>query len=797
MADIPSTFHSARARLESGDALKILLDLIQQLAPLHALGRIHGSLNARSVAISAGTVTLASPESDVVDFELDEQRPPEFARFSGVQIPRDRSAARAQLESQGLQLDVRRVDVYQLGVLLCHLCGVRSLTQYHRSPKTRAQVDAQLRGVMDGALGFDERVRFTTLNELRAAIREALGEDRELLSASEAGSLESTLIDHEIHHRKTPVAPLPHADVPNQLGPYEIHERLGSGGMGEVYKAYDQQRKHTVAVKVLPRELATRPDFVRRFSAEAAAVAALANPNVVSIYMVGCEGEQHYFAMQYVPGESLGQLLAKRKRLAPEEAVRIFEHCLLGLAAAHTAGLIHRDIKPGNILLHQFTGDALLADFGLVKQLDEDSFTATGIVMGTVGYVSPEYARGEKIDARSDLFSLGVVLYQMLTGRLPFQAKHLANMIYSLALEDPPPVLDLAPHTRPEIAAIVERLLEKDPAKRFQSADEVLDQLRAWRAGDDPAQLASRSIEQPEQVEVAKPVSSPVSSTRPRVRRTFWQVGLALLVCGLIASLIVQSQNSPFSSLAADAGQSEDEVSLEGSSGQTLSLSQSPATLVEPGLQRVCPKLAAKHRAVNDLHPGGSAFDAPRGDGRSGALGFVLDADPIWREQGTTWEFDYFVGDFAHGFQVVHPWQEGQIVVDLMRPGRTRVFLGGSWYVFGWQQKGPKPELVDDTGSLAWLQLQPSQKIVRVKSHLAASGRYELRFDGELVSSGQIEEAEPLSFVMPPGQIRPSMFVGHERNMDRVLVPGEAAALIKPIDGGRNMMLDINFSPIR
>jgi serine/threonine protein kinase len=195
-----------------------------------------------------------------------------------------------------------------------------------------------------------------------------------------------------------------------RIGDYEIRGRIGHGGMGDVYLGYEARLNRTVAVKVLPDELSRHSDFVRRFYAEAAAAAQLVHPNIIEILFVGEDQGRHFFVMEYVAGESLADRLVRQSRFTVDEALEITRQVLSALAKAHEEGLVHRDIKPGNILLETTRRRAVLADFGLVKSLQETTgLTATGVVVGSVQYISPEQARGRSVDGRSDLYSLGVL----------------------------------------------------------------------------------------------------------------------------------------------------------------------------------------------------------------------------------------------------------------------------------------------------------------------------------------------------------------------------------------------------
>ncbi len=268
-----------------------------------------------------------------------------------------------------------------------------------------------------------------------------------------------------------------------RLGHYEIVSRIGRGGMGDVYTAYERALDRQVAIKVLPAELACNPDFIKRFKAEAAAAAKLVHPNIIKIHFIGEDGGRHFFVMQYVDGESLADRLARRIKLPVEETVKVVEQALAGLAAAHKAGMVHRDIKPGNLLLETRTGRALLADFGLAKLLGSsmESKTASGTILGTADYIAPEQGRGQTVDGRSDLYSVGVVLYRVLSGRLPFEADNASAMIFQHVHEPPPPLAKTAPHVPAPLASLVEKLLAKSPADRYQTAEEVLAQLASLR----------------------------------------------------------------------------------------------------------------------------------------------------------------------------------------------------------------------------------------------------------------------------------------------------------------------------
>ncbi len=299
--------------------------------------------------------------------------------------------------------------------------------------------------------------------------------------------------------------------------------------MGDVYKAYDATLDRYVAIKVLPPELARDEDFVRRFQAEASAAAKLAHPNVVPIHFIGQDAGHHFFAMQFIDGESLGQHLARQPQLPLERTTAIVRQCLAGLGAAHAQGLVHRDIKPGNVLLDRHSGRAVLVDFGLVHRIDSTTqITATGVVMGTVDYIAPEQARGQKVDGRSDIYSLGVMFYQMLAGRLPFRADTPTAMIFQHAYEEPFSLAQAAPDVPPPMLEIIAGMMAKEQARRYGSCAAVLADLQAFRQGRPLADAAVSPAASPADEEAAVPIEGSLGDCSalpfsPLPRDTPWQ----------------------------------------------------------------------------------------------------------------------------------------------------------------------------------------------------------------------------------------------------------------------------------
>jgi serine/threonine-protein kinase len=258
-------------------------------------------------------------------------------------------------------------------------------------------------------------------------------------------------------------------------GSYEIEGEIGRGGMGIVYSARDLKLKRRVAIKVLPPDLAFREEIRIRFTREAQTAARLQHPHIVPIHSVGDEGGLVYFVMAYVDGESLAARLRRRERLPIEEARRIMKETSDAMGMAHAMGVIHRDIKPDNILLEGTRRRVMVTDFGIAKALVEDggsSLTGTGVAIGTPAYMSPEQASGDsEIDTRSDIYSLGVVGFEMLSGDVPFKAPTVAGILLKQVSEPVPDLTKLREDCPNELAFTVMRCLDKDPENRWPTSD--------------------------------------------------------------------------------------------------------------------------------------------------------------------------------------------------------------------------------------------------------------------------------------------------------------------------------------
>ncbi|MCA9018626.1 MAG: serine/threonine protein kinase, partial [Planctomycetaceae bacterium] len=277
------------------------------------------------------------------------------------------------------------------------------------------------------------------------------------------------------------LTPTDDSDLLGTLGDYQIQEVIGQGGMGIVFRALDPKLNRIVAIKVMSPLLAVNPNAKKRFLREAQAAAAVSHPHIVTIHAVD-EDKLPYLVMEFVVGQSLQQKLDKVGSLKVTEILRIGNQIAEGLAAAHKQGLIHRDIKPANILLENGVERVKITDFGLARAVDDVTITKTGEVSGTPQYMSPEQASGDRVDQRSDLFSLGAVMYAMCTGRSPFRASNLAAVVRRVCDDTPRPIQEVNEEIPEWLIEIISTLLEKQPAQRIQTAQEVAELLGAHLA---------------------------------------------------------------------------------------------------------------------------------------------------------------------------------------------------------------------------------------------------------------------------------------------------------------------------
>jgi len=366
-------------------------------------------------------------------------------------------------------------------------------------------------------------------------------------------------------------------------GRYLIEGRLGAGGMSTVFMARDTVLERPVAVKLLAEHLADDEAFVYRFRREALSAARLQHPNIVQVFDSGQDSssERHYIVMEYVDGPSAADMLRERKQLQLGETVRLVRDACHGLDYAHRAGVVHRDVKPGNLLFAQEMGTTKLADFGIAKAAEQTRITQVGSVLGTAAYLSPEQARGEEAGPASDIYSLGVCAYQFLTGRLPHEYASLTELALKQQQDQVAPLSDYRPDVPPELDDAVRLALERDPDARYSSALEMAEAIEAGVRGEATAATqrlgtsdydmtqalddtaATRAMQRtnvgpmPTRVQAAPPTQQPVQASRARrdqraaaqraARRRRWGSFLALLAAlaaiGIVGIALLSSSS--------------------------------------------------------------------------------------------------------------------------------------------------------------------------------------------------------------------------------------------------------------
>jgi serine/threonine-protein kinase len=334
-------------------------------------------------------------------------------------------------------------------------------------------------------------------------------------------------------------------------GRYRLEEVIGRGGMSTVYRATDGVLQRTVAVKVMSAALAEGdPTHVARFEREARAAASLVHPGIVTVYDTGVDGDQRFIAMEYIDGESLATIIAREAPLDPDRAARIAAEAADALDAAHRAGLVHRDVKPGNVMVAR-DGSVKVLDFGIARVADAASITRTASLIGTAAYMAPEHALGSPVDARSDVYSLGCVLYAMLTAHPPFAGEVPAAVLHQQVNVDPRPPSEANPRVSSALDALVLQMLAKAPEDRPRSAAEVRDRLRggpvaaqgaaaavpptAATARLDPT-AATRALREPARAGIMAPAH--VQRSAPR-SETWVRFGVGILAIAVVALITV------------------------------------------------------------------------------------------------------------------------------------------------------------------------------------------------------------------------------------------------------------------
>lgn len=300
---------------------------------------------------------------------------------------------------------------------------------------------------------------------------------------------------------------------------YELQEQIGGGGMADVYRAQDLLLNRPVAVKILHEQFRSDTEFINKFNREAQAAARLSHPNIVNIYDVGVMDDAHYIVMEYVPGRTLKDKIKQEGRLSVEEALHIAKDIASALANAHANNLVHCDIKPHNILMMP-DGSAKVADFGIARAVTESTMTYSGNVVGSVHYFSPEQAKGTMITPKSDVYSLGVVLYEMLTGTLPFTGETPVSIAMKHLQDEPLSVRQIDPSIPPVVEAIVTRAMSKDPAMRPDAAELMQDIAQAQQMTGSAMSYGGASLPDPYATQVMPRVTALAQPIPPRRERS-------------------------------------------------------------------------------------------------------------------------------------------------------------------------------------------------------------------------------------------------------------------------------------
>jgi eukaryotic-like serine/threonine-protein kinase len=319
---------------------------------------------------------------------------------------------------------------------------------------------------------------------------------------------------------------------------YRVEAKIGAGGMAEVYRGFDQVLNRTVAIKVLNPQFAKDAAFVERFRREAQAAARLNHPNIVGVYDHGADNGTQYIVMEFIEGRTLADALGAGRQPTPVQAAGVAQHICQALGAAHAQGVIHRDIKPENVMVTR-DGTVKVMDFGIARLLSgPETAPQTSAVLGTATYLSPEQAQGQPVDARSDIYSLGAVLYEMLAGRPPFTGDSPVAIAYKHVNEAPVPPSQRSPDVPPRLDAVVMRALSKNPANRYQSANEFAQDLERVRKGQEvqatpllQGSEATQVISRNHSTQVLPPQTEPAGSGR--------KVWLGVLIGFLIVAVLL------------------------------------------------------------------------------------------------------------------------------------------------------------------------------------------------------------------------------------------------------------------
>jgi tetratricopeptide (TPR) repeat protein/TolB-like protein len=381
-------------------------------------------------------------------------------------------------------------------------------------------------------------------------------------------------------------------------GRYAILDVIGQGGMGAVYKAEDRALNRLVALKVIRPELAADPEMLQRFKQEILLASKVSNRNVIRIYDLGDAEGFKFVTMQYLEGEDLRTLLRSRGKLPAKEAVGIIEQVLSGLQSAHQESVIHRDLKPANIMLDP-QGRVVVMDFGLARTFAGDGMTRTGMLVGTMEYMSPEQAQGKDLEATSDIFAVGIIFFELLTGKLPYAAQSAVASLIKRTTERATPISDIDRTIPGALSNIVGKCLERDPALRYQSAAEVLDDLHAWE-GNAPLSVRSTAHRIPQRI------------TKLGARRVTWSAAAVLAVILIVTAVwytarpkkLVGAPHAPVSILVADLDNTTSDPVFDGTLESVFNTELETVSFVNAY------KRGSAHRIASQLSPGSKMDEA-------------------------------------------------------------------------------------------------------------------------------------------------------------------------------------------
>jgi len=324
-------------------------------------------------------------------------------------------------------------------------------------------------------------------------------------------------------------------------GRYELEELVGSGGMSSVYRAHDRLLERTVALKILHEQFTRDDDYVERFRREARAVAQLAHPNIVTVIDRGEQDGRQFIVFEYVDGMNLKELMTQEGPLSPREAIELALQVARGLSFAHESGLVHRDVKPQNVLLDA-DGRAKVTDFGIAHAVDVDGMTITGTIMGTSNYIAPEQARGQPVDEQTDVYSLGCVLYELLAGDVPFDGDNFVAVAMRHVNDPVPSVRDVRPDVPPRLDWAIQQAMAKDHDERFESMADFAAELEACHAELDGNEGATMVVPPRPRAKSRRPARAPR-------RWSIWPlvllgVGLAAVAGGLSGAILLQGNGN-------------------------------------------------------------------------------------------------------------------------------------------------------------------------------------------------------------------------------------------------------------